>query len=186
MDEAVVAGRFAYKGQNVYFLSSAQMSGMDADLFRLNFWHWALGLDIPGTRTPREKKTVTAEVIPKEKQILGGQKTHNQGAALPQAPEGMDTIVMTNGNQASGYILTQTIALKSKFGILNIPIEQIRKISMTENRIGTFLVQGDDKISGTVETAKIAFRFKTQLGTDTDTDIEIDTIKEIIFKAQHD
>jgi hypothetical protein len=186
MDEVVVAGRFAYKGQKVYFLSSAKMAGMDADLFRLKFWHWAMGLDIPGIRAPGGKKTAAAKARLQKKQVIEEQKTQIQTAALPDAPEGMDTIVLNDGNHASGYILTETIALKSKFGVLNIPIEQIRKVSITENRSGTFVMQGDDKISGTVETAKIAFRFKTRLGTDTDTEIEIDTIKEIIVKAQHD
>lgn len=151
----IYSGRLVVGNSQVYFLNTPE--GPDQPRFMMNFWHWALGLKVPGAVDP-----------------LGGTMASTSRASL-------DFVRLKNGDEVSGRVLNETLTLKASYATLTFKRSEIDSIVIeggTNNNDEVRLVIGD-RITGVLQEDTIRLR----LAGGEETEIAKDKIKE--FQIRH-
>ena len=153
----VLCGSFKLDAADVVFKLST--TGNDSRRWELNFWHWALGLPVPGVA---------------ETGITGATTL-----TLAQAAK-YDTVVLRNGDTVTGEVQNDTFAIKTSYASLEFHRDKLAKVDMegAGANLDIVTLRVGDKISGVLETSVI--RLKLVAGQETE--LDKDKIKTIRFR----
>ena len=132
--------------------------GMDRDRWTLNFFHWMLGLPVPGA---------TGTVGSRGKDARKGVQTQ-------------DRILLKNGDTVSGQILIEAFTVKTSYANLSFDLPQIDRVVLEGggSNIESIVLRNGDKLSGVVGPDRI----QVKLTGGQDTEIEKDKIQEIVLR----
>lgn len=156
---SAVCGSFSLGEGRVLFRTT--VFGTDSRRWELNFWHWAMGLGVPGAA---------------ETGILG---SGSSGLSLEQAKK-YDSIVLKNGDTVTGTVENKNFTLKSSYSEITFATSEIAKIVLegAGSNVDVVRLRVGDKISGVVQDEKVAIK----LVSGTSIEVEKDKIKEINIK----
>lgn len=151
-----VCGSFPLGEGRIIFQSS--VSGTDSRRWQLNYWHWVMGLGVPGAANT---------------EILG---SGSSGLTLKEAVK-YDAMILKNGDAVTGTIENERFTVKASYGDMVFETDTIAKIVLegAGNNIDVIRLKVGDKISGVVQDAKI----KIKLVSGGTVEIEKDKVKEI-------
>ncbi len=153
----VVCGNFQIGKGKVYFINPPHDT--DARRWILNWWHWALGLRVPGSS---------------ETAILAG-------AVVPLADKGKyDFIELKNGDRISGDILNKSFTIKTAYANLTFDILKVIEVSFDEGYKKTDIISlsTGDRLSGSIQDSAV----KVKLTVGREIEIEIGRVKNIQMK----
>lgn len=151
-----VCGSFPLGEGRVLFKST--LSGTDSRRWELNFWHWAMGLGVPGAA---------------ETGILG---SGSSGLTLNEAQK-YDSLVLKNGDTVTGTVENKNFTLKSSYSEIAFETSEIAKIVFegVGSNVDVVRLKVGDKISGVVQDEKVTIK----LVSGTSIEVEKDKVKEI-------
>jgi len=132
------------------------VTGNDSRRWMLNFWHWALGLPVPGAA-----ETSTAG---------GSSMTLSEAAKY-------DSIALKNGDTITGVILNGSFTIKTSYAELAFERAKIEKIVYegAGANLDAITLRVGDKISGVVKEQKVQIK----LVAGQTSEIDKDKIKSI-------
>ncbi len=139
------------------------VSGTDSRRWVLNFWHWAMGLGVPGAA---------------ETGIPG---SGSSGLSLEEAKK-YDLIVLKNGDTVTGTVENKNFTLKSSYSEMAFEISEVAKIVFAGagSNVDVIRLKVGDKISGVVQDEKVVIK----LVSGTSIEVEKDKIKEIKIRQE--
>ena len=160
----VAAGAFTVGQTRLYFLPKYPDRGNDAARWNLNFYHWLMGLKIPGAA---------------DTNIGGGQ---GGGVTSLAEAEKLDAITFRNGDGASGTVLDEKFTVKTSYADLDFATDKIAKIVFegAGANVDMVTLKAGDQFSGVVQNETITVR----LVTDAEVRVSKEKIKEIVFRAK--
>lgn len=152
-----LCGSFRLEAADVVFKLSTV--GNDSRRWELNFWHWALGLPVPGAA---------------ETGVAGA-----SSLTLAQAAR-YDAVILKNGDTITGEVQNETFTVKTSYASLQFERDKLDKVDLegAGANLDIVTLRVGDKISGVLETP--TFRVKLVAGQETD--IDKDKIKTIRFR----
>ena len=160
-----LCGRFPIGDGHVFVGYSMKhkttLSGTDTRRWELNYWHWALGLPVPGAANTNT--------------LAAGSLSLAEAAKL-------DVISLKNDDVISGTIVTPKINFESSVGKFEFPVEKIEKISFegSGSKVDTIALRTGDKLSGQIQNDAI----KINLASGQTADIDRDKIREIRLRKR--
>jgi hypothetical protein len=149
MDNAAIAGKLKSGNGAIYFQNT--VTGTDARRWQLNYWHWALGLKIPGAT---ETTISTASTL-----------------TFAEA-KNYDTIELKNGDIITGNISNKNFTIKTSYATLTFDIDKFRQIQIegNETKQDVLTLRIGDRISGVLQTTEIEIELasgaKTKIAKD--------------------
>ncbi len=151
-----VCGSFPLGEGRIIFQSS--VSGTDSRRWQLNYWHWVMGLGVPGAANT---------------EILG---SGSSSLTLKEAVK-HDAMTLKNGDTVTGTIENEKFTVKASYGDMVFETDKIAKIVFegAGNNVDVIRLKVGDKISGVVQDAKI----KIKLVSGEAVEIDKDKVKEI-------
>ena len=151
-----VCGAFHLGECTVYFRS--RPSGTDSRRWDLNWWHWSMGLGVPGAAST---------------DVLGG---GSSGLTLDEAVK-YDAMILKNGDTITGTIGNESFRLKTSYADLTIKSVEIEKIVFegAGNNVDVLRMRIGDKLSGVIQDKKIMI----ELVSGTGVEIDKEKVKEI-------
>lgn len=156
VSNAAAAGAFFIGEGMVYFRPT--VLGTDARRWYLNWWHWALGLGVPGAA---------------DTGILGG---GSSGQTLKESVK-YDAMILKNADTITGTIENETFRMKTSYGDMTFKSNEIAKVVFegAGSNVDVVRLKVGDKFSGVVQDKKI----KIKLVSGTSVEIDKDKVKEI-------
>jgi hypothetical protein len=154
-----VAGMFPIGEGRVFFRGGAY-SGTDSDRWVLNYWHWALGLAVPGAADR-----------------FG---TSGSATTLTEASK-RDRITLKNGDTVTGDIQNDHFSIQTSYGTLKFSRAEIDRITLegAGANVDILRLKNGDKLSGVVQDRSLIVALSAG-GT---AELEKDKVKEINFRA---
>ncbi|MFA7126349.1 MAG: hypothetical protein WC182_02140 [Bacilli bacterium] len=156
----VVAGcvRHESGGGETYFRVGT--NGVDSDRWRLNYWHWALGLPVPGAA---------------DDTIYGSSSISTLAEAVRY-----DQIILKNNDTITGIILDEEFSIRTSYTFLTFKNDTIDKIEFegSTTNLDIIILRLGDKISGNLENSSVHI----MLNSGQEITIDNDKIKLIRFK----
>ncbi len=151
-----VCGSFPLGEGRIIFQSS--VSGTDSRRWLLNYWHWVMGLGVPGVANT---------------EILG---SGSSGLTLKEAVK-HDAMILKNGDSVTGTIENGKFTVKASYGDMVFETDKIARIVFegAGNNVDVIRLKVGDKISGVVQDSKI----KIKLVSGETVEIDKDKVKEI-------
>jgi len=158
-----VAGSFPLGEGRIVFMSTP--SGTDARRWTLNFWHWAMGLGVPGAADTS----------------IAGAGAAESGLTLREVKK-YDSIVLKNGDTVTGIIENKNFTVKSSYGTVPFESSKIAKIVFegSGSNVDVIRLKVGDKLSGVVQDEKITVK----LVSGTSIDLAKDKVKEINIRRE--
>jgi hypothetical protein len=152
-----LCGSFKLEAADVVFKLTT--TGNDSRRWELNFWHWALGLPVPGAA---------------ETGVAG-----TSSLTLVQAAQ-YDAVILKNGDTITGEVLNETFTVKTSYASLQFDRAKLDKVDLegAGANLDIVTLRVGDKISGVLETSKI----NVKLVAGQETAIDKDKIKTIRFR----
>jgi len=151
-----VCGSFPLGEGRIIFQSS--VSGTDSRRWQLNYWHWVMGLGVPGAANT---------------EILG---SGSSGLTLKEAVK-HDAMTLKNGDAVTGTIENEEFTVNASYGDMVFETDKIAKIVFegAGNNVDVIRLKVGDKISGVIQDGKI----KIKLVSGEAVEIDKDKVKEI-------
>jgi len=158
-----VCGSFPLGEGRIIFQSS--VSGADSRRWQLNYWHWVMGLGVPGAANT---------------EILG---RGSSGLTLKEAVE-YDAMTLRNGDVVTGTIENEKFTVKASYGDIVFETNTMAKIVFEGEGNNTDVVRlrVGDKVSGVVQDAKI----KIKLVSGEAVEIDKDRVKEVQIRKSRE
>lgn len=156
-----IAGSFSLGEGRVVF--QVTVSSTDARRWQLNFWHWAMGLGVPGA----------ADVS------IAGSGAADSGLTLETVKK-YDSIVLKNGDTVTGIVQNETFTVKASYGTVLFETDKIAKIVFegSGRNVDVIRLKVGDKLSGIVQDENITVK----LVSGTEVELAKDKVKEITIR----
>jgi hypothetical protein len=157
--EGALCGVFFLGETKIYFKS--RTLGPDADRFDLNWWQWAMGLQVPGAAST----------------AVGGFSDLTLGQAAKY-----DLITLKNGDTVSGTVTVESVKIETSYGTLTFTIQELEKLTFegSGNNVDIVSLRIGDKLSGSVQNNAI----KVKLVGGNEIEIAKDKIRDIQLRKQ--
>lgn len=130
VDNHAAAGRIHVGDGVVYFRH--RVSGTDNRRWILNWWHWAMGLSVPGAA---ETGSLNAPAL-----RLGDLPKH-------------DTIELKNGDSLSGKIQNAAFAIRTSYGVVSVKKAEVDRILLEGSgaNVDRITLRIGDRLSGQLQ-----------------------------------